>query len=58
MAKVCPLTNCYVLYLDCQECDKKEECMRETYKNRNMVNEHLNTLTKEYIYTEKEKEKK
>lgn len=27
MAKICPETNDYVLYLDCQECDTKS-CMQ------------------------------
>lgn len=28
MAKVCPITNAYVLYLDCLECDDKV-CRKE-----------------------------
>ena len=24
MAKLCPITNSYVLYLDCLECDEKD----------------------------------
>lgn len=27
MAKICPLSNNFVLYLDCLECEYKTECM-------------------------------
>ena len=33
LAKKCPLDNKYVLYLDCLECDKKDECKRGEIKN-------------------------
>lgn len=26
MAKLCPLTNKYVVYLECQDCDDKTNC--------------------------------
>ena len=32
MAKLCPETNSYVLYLDCLECDTKT-CMKEKEKD-------------------------
>ena len=32
MAKVCPITNAYVLYLDCLECDWPDECKKPQTK--------------------------
>lgn len=35
MAKVCPLTNEKVLYLECLECEEKE-CRKDTKHNTNL----------------------
>ena len=32
MAKLCPVTGSYVLYLDCLECDSKEKCRKDGNK--------------------------
>ena len=40
MAKICPLTNEKVLYLDCNECDDKQLC-RELSRNSDLISSIL-----------------
>jgi hypothetical protein len=45
MAKKCPITNEYVLYVDCLECDDKYECQNGTLQskeNDNLIQNDLN----------------
>lgn len=40
MAKICPLTNEKVLYLDCNECDDKQLC-RKLSRNSDLISSIL-----------------
>ena len=40
MAKICPLTNEKVLYLECNECDDKQLC-RELNRNHDLISSIL-----------------
>lgn len=34
MAKFCPVSGRYALYLECQECDEKEKCRKDNNYGR------------------------
>ena len=38
MAKICPQTNDYVLYLECNECEQKRLCKPLSVANRKLEN--------------------
>lgn len=38
MAKFCPVSGRYALYLECQECDEKEQCRKGIYGKKNENN--------------------
>jgi len=39
MAKICPQTNDYVLYLECNECEQKRLCKPLRVAKKTLVNE-------------------
>ena len=40
MAKICPITNSPVLYLDCLECEERECERREKGRKKEGINVH------------------
>ena len=52
MAKICPLTNEKVLYLDCNECDDKQLC-RKLSRNSDLISSILSDKKKILIASSK-----